>query len=194
MGEDNQKEDRRVRRTKKLLMQGLTQLMQQKQLRDITVRELADMVDVNRGTFYIHYKDIFDMLEKIEAELFAKFDSIMVSHKDETVINHIKPFLSDLCQFIDENQGMCRVLLGQNGDMAFLHRLNAVMREKIHDDWKKLEPKGDDTEFEYRYSFVLFGCIGILRTWLESGCKEETSRLVELADGMIRQGGIPTSD
>ena len=54
------KEDRRVRRTKKLLSQGLIELMQQKQVKDITVRELADLVDVNRGTFYLYYRDIFD--------------------------------------------------------------------------------------------------------------------------------------
>ena len=59
------KEDRRVRRTKKLLTQGLIQLMQEKQIKDITVRELADLVDVNRGTFYLYYRDIFDMLEQI---------------------------------------------------------------------------------------------------------------------------------
>ena len=52
------KEDRRVRRTKKLLTHGLIQLMKEKQVQDITVRELADLVDVNRGTFYLYYRDI----------------------------------------------------------------------------------------------------------------------------------------
>lgn len=55
------KEDRRVRRTKKLLSQGLIELMQHKQVKDITVRELAERVDVNRGTFYLYYRDIFDL-------------------------------------------------------------------------------------------------------------------------------------
>ena len=60
------KEDRRVRRTKKLLSQGLIELMQHKQVKDITVRELAERVDVNRGTFYLYYRDIFDLLERLE--------------------------------------------------------------------------------------------------------------------------------
>ena len=59
------KEDRRVRRTKKLLSQGLIELMQHKQVKDITVRELAERVDVNRGTFYLYYRDIFDLLERL---------------------------------------------------------------------------------------------------------------------------------
>jgi AcrR family transcriptional regulator len=60
------KEDRRVRRTKKLLTQALTELMQQKQVKEITVKELTDLADMNRGTFYLYYKDIYDMLESIE--------------------------------------------------------------------------------------------------------------------------------
>ena len=60
------KEDRRVRRTKKLLTQALTQLLQEKQINEITVKELTDLADMNRGTFYLYYKDMFDMLEKIE--------------------------------------------------------------------------------------------------------------------------------
>ena len=70
MAEELKKEDRRVRRTKKLVTQALTELLQKKQINEITVKELTDLADMNRGTFYLYYRDIFDMLEKIEAELF----------------------------------------------------------------------------------------------------------------------------
>ena len=75
------KEDRRVRRTKKLLTHGLIQLMKEKQVQDITVRELADLVDVNRGTFYLYYRDIFDMLDSIEQELFNQVNQLIAAHK-----------------------------------------------------------------------------------------------------------------
>ncbi|MBP3209850.1 MAG: TetR/AcrR family transcriptional regulator, partial [Oscillospiraceae bacterium] len=65
------KEDRRVRRTKKLLTQALTELMQQKQIKDITVTELTEKADMNRGTFYLYYRDVFDMVEKIEDDMFS---------------------------------------------------------------------------------------------------------------------------
>ena len=83
------KEDRRVRRTKKLLSQGLIELMQQKQVKDITVRELADLVDVNRGTFYLYYRDIFDMLERLEEELFEQLNAVILAHKGELYFSAI---------------------------------------------------------------------------------------------------------
>ena len=111
------KEDRRVRRTKKLLTQALTQLLQEKQINEITVKELTDLADMNRGTFYLYYKDMFDMLEKIEDGLFEALDAIISLHEHDDVSQQTKPILLDLFRFIEDNQEMCRVLLSPHGDM-----------------------------------------------------------------------------
>ena len=57
------KTDRRVLRTRKMLLEGLTDLLKEKDIKDISVKELADYADINRCTFYLHYKDVYDMLE-----------------------------------------------------------------------------------------------------------------------------------
>ena len=51
---NNIKQERRYRRTEALILNGLTTLLQQKSIKEITVRELADLVDINRSTFYLH--------------------------------------------------------------------------------------------------------------------------------------------
>ena len=190
MENNEKKEDRRVRRTKKLLMQGLIELIQQKPIKDISVRELAELVDVNRGTFYLYYKDIFDMLEQLENDMFEKFDQIILSHQDETVIDVMLPFLRDLFQFVCENKELCHVLLSENGDMAFFNKMNQVVREKCLNDWLKLHKKPDDTKFDYRYTFVMSGCMGLVRAWVERNCSEPTDEMAALADQMIRQGAL----
>ena len=78
---NEKKMDSRVRRTKKLLREGLAQLMQEKSIKKISVRELSDLVEINRGTFYLHYKDIFDLVKGIEDELFEEFEEIVNSHE-----------------------------------------------------------------------------------------------------------------
>ena len=59
-------EDKRIRRTKKLLRQALTRLMQQKDFQSITVTDVVREADINRGTFYAHYRDVYDLRDKIE--------------------------------------------------------------------------------------------------------------------------------
>ena len=75
-----QKLDRRVRRTREQLKRALTQLLLEKPVREITVRELTDRADVNRGTFYAHYTDLYDMLEQMENEAIGECES-----KEKTV-------------------------------------------------------------------------------------------------------------
>ena len=181
------KEDRRVRRTKKLLSQGLIELMQQKQVKDITVRELADLVDVNRGTFYLYYRDIFDMLERLEEELFEQLNAVILAHKGEPILTHARPMLKDLFRIVAENKEICSVLLSDNGDIKFLQKLSDVIQEKLRMDWLNGYVE-NETEFEYRYAFGALGFIGLLRTWLHQDCVESADDMAAFADSLIRQG------
>ena len=184
------KEDRRVRRTKKLLTQALTQLLQEKQINEITVKELTDLADMNRGTFYLYYKDMFDMLEKIEDGMFEALDAIISLHEHDDVSQQTKPILLDLFDFIEENQEMCRVLLSPHGDMNFLHRLNEVVREKCLKAWPEIRKEKGEADFDYHYSFVVFGCAGIIRAWVNRNCSESADKMAEMAYGMILRGSL----
>ena len=66
-----QKEDRRIRRTKRLLRQALAEIMNEKEFKDITVKEITDRADLNRGTFYLHYEDKFALLDALIDEALA---------------------------------------------------------------------------------------------------------------------------
>ena len=184
------KEDRRVRRTKKLLTQALTQLLQEKQINEITVKELTDLADMNRGTFYLYYQDMFDMLEKIEDGMFEALDAIVSLHEHDDVSQQTKPILLDLFRFIQDNQEMCRVLLSPHGDMNFLHRLNEVVREKCLKAWPNIRKEKGEADFDYHYSFVVFGCAGIIRAWVNRNCSESAEKMAEMAYGMILRGSL----
>ena len=71
--------DRRVRKTRAQLRQGLAELLKEKSLKEITVKELVEKVDINRSTFYLHYADIYDMMEKIENELTGDIEDLIRS-------------------------------------------------------------------------------------------------------------------
>ena len=191
MADKDKKEDRRVRRTRKILTQALTELLQVKQINEISVKELTDLADMNRGTFYLYYKDIFDMLEKIEDAMFERLNEIIALRDHEDVTVQARPILLDLFRFIDENKEMCRVLLSPNGDMNFLHRLNEVVREKCLQYYQASGPDVSENEFDYRYSFVVFGCAGIIRAWVMRNCSESPEEMADLTSRIILSGGLP---
>ena len=77
------KEDRRVKYTKMVLRESLIKLLSQKDISHITIKEICDAADVNRATFYAHYTDPYDLLEKIENELFENIQRYLEGH-DQT--------------------------------------------------------------------------------------------------------------
>ena len=76
----HENEDRRVRKTKKQLRGALTSLLLEKDISHITVRDVADLADVNRGTFYAHYSDVYDLLHQLEDDLLSRLDEVGRRH------------------------------------------------------------------------------------------------------------------
>ena len=67
------KSDQRTRLTKMLIRKAFTELLREKQVQNITVKELCQTAGINRGTFYSHYTDIYDLLQQIEDEITEEF-------------------------------------------------------------------------------------------------------------------------
>ena len=118
-----EKTDRRIRKTKAQLRAGLAKLMQEKSIKEITVKELVEEVDINRSTFYLHYTDIFNMLSTIEEELLEEIRQTIQNHPVSPFNESSFPFIEDIFQILAENKDICSALLGPNGDIAFIHRI-----------------------------------------------------------------------
>ena len=179
---EEKREDRRVRKTKRLLRQGLSQLMMQKKIKDISVRELAELVDINRGTFYIHYRDIYDMVAQIENEMYEDFKRILESHVVPTDEGSLR-FLIDFYTYISANREMVAALLSSNGDIAFLTRIQDMLHVRAMKILGQRYPEQNTRDFEFFYDFVTAGTVQLLNTWLT---KETHKTPQEMAETTIR--------
>ena len=185
---DGKKVDRRVRKTIRQLRQALTVLLQEKPIKDITVREIADMVDINRGTFYLHYKDVFDMLEQIENDIFEEFNDLIRAHPPAEDQGKPLPLLTDVFTYFAANADMAIALMGPNGDHAFIDKLKDLVKERCFYDWMQVYSSSNSKNFAYFYAFVVYGCIGLFQNWLETGMKETPEEMAALAEQMILNG------
>lgn len=105
------KPDRRVRRTRAQLRQGLAQLMGEKSVNEVTVTELVDLVDINRSTFYLHYRDIPHMLECVEQELYDQIRHAMEQTLTGRFEGDTLAFLEDVFSILFANRDICAALL-----------------------------------------------------------------------------------
>lgn len=180
--------DRRVRKTKEVLKKSLISLMKEKSINSITVKELCEKADINRGTFYLHYKDVFYMLDEIEKELFKEFQDMILSHEISQDNMETKPILKDIFTFVAQNSDFCMVVLCERGDMVFVKKIVSLIYEKGYNDWINIFKKENKDVFDKYYSFILYGVIGLIDDWLKSGLKESPEYMAILTESMILNG------
>jgi len=178
------KENRRVKYTKMVLMESLLKLLKDKPINKITVTELCELADINRGTFYTHYYDVYDLLEQIENDLYEKISTEILSTLKK--IGH-KGFMTGIFQVIADNKDLCMVLFSEYGNRDFIVKIIDITKESTIQNWKSLiaAPKNN---LEYVYTFMSNGIVGILQHWVQGGLKEsvkELSILVERLNSSI---------
>ena len=176
--------DRRVRKTREQLRRGLAELLCEKSIREITVKELVERVDINRSTFYLHYSDIYDMMEKIENGLVEDIEKLIEAHPVSPFNEKSFPFIEDIFVILSENRAICAALLGLHGDISFLHRIEGIISEHCLNVLKVTFP--DQLEdLKYSYSFCLSGCIGLTKTWLNGQYEETPRHMAEITFRLI---------
>ena len=181
-------EDRRVRKTKKLMRDALVTLLEQKPLKNISVREISELADINRGTFYLHYKDVYDMVDNLRNEIFEKFNSIIIPYDYTSPKETLSSFFVRLFELLSENADFARVLIGKNGDAEFVEGLKNIIRRRCFNDiYKKLDAESK-TKFFYFYYFIESGCIGICTQWLTENAKESPEVMANLTEEFILNG------
>ena len=68
----NIKIDKRSQRTREALKKTLAQMMIKQNINDITIKNLVVLANINRSTFYLHYTDIFDLLQEMENDIISQ--------------------------------------------------------------------------------------------------------------------------
>lgn len=180
-----EKTDRRVRKTKAILQQSLIRLMEEKEIQDISVKELADLADINRGTFYLHYADIYDMLHKIERELFIEFNDILERGPGEPQSVTHKTVLTDVFSFLERHYDLARVMMGPHGDLTFVNGLKNLVKERLRHLLSDVSVSGKDSTGEYYYSFIVSGYVGVIETWLKSPHPLPSEEIAEICGHMM---------
>lgn len=187
MSESNKKSavpDRRIRKTRAMLQQGLIQLMETKNIKDISVKELSDLVDINRGTFYLHYSDIYDLLAKMEDELFLEFNEIL----DRTLTCEFtspETTLQEVFAFLERHRAFAKATMGAHGDLAFVNRMKGLVKERIYNI---LDVKQINQNHEYIESFIVSGCIGVIETWLNHPSPKPPEEIAVFCNDMLMKG------
>ena len=178
------KVDRRVIKTRRQLKKGLAALMKEKSVNQITVKELVEEVDINRSTFYLHFKDIQDLLREIEENMEAQIKRAIEEHPIVSGNENAFYFIEDMFRVLDEEREISKALIVPNGDMGFIHRIERIIKENSRGTLEKMFP-GKKEDLKYFYAFCLSGCLGLVKVRLNEGEEKSPEEMAQMTFNMI---------
>ena len=179
--------NRSVRNTKKKIQDGLLTLLQKKPINQITVKELTELVDVNRGTFYFHYTDVYDLLYKTEDRFFNDFNTVLNGNELKSS-DEMYPYLVEIFSFLEKNSNMCRIFFSDNCDMKFFNDIKALVNERCFTFSRSNTEKNNDQKNALYNAFVVSGCVGIMKRWLEDDFAETPEEISQIVLEIITSG------
>ncbi|MCR8643393.1 TetR/AcrR family transcriptional regulator [Paenibacillus sp. N1-5-1-14] len=168
--------DLRVKRTLHLIRDAFLSLMDKKGFDHITVRDITECAEINRATFYLHYQDKHDLLQKIVDEMMHEFLTAFQLPPNFDATGFIKdtntPPDSFIRQFehIVAHSQFYRVMLGSNGLPGLSHRMENIIRDSLYQRSIIAQPNDSQVTMprDIIVRYVTSAHLGIIMYWLEN--------------------------
>ncbi len=178
--------DRRKKYTRMVLKDSLMRLLKEKQISAITIKEICELADINRSTFYSHYANRYELLNSIEEEFIEDMVTTLSQYnfsKEEEALQ----MTEKIFKYIAAKSDVCQILLSENSDIHFQKKGMMITREFI---FKNLitDRQLDQETFEYMSMFFVSGSIHVIKSWLENGMNKTPKEMADILNNFINRG------
>ncbi|MBI4857489.1 MAG: TetR/AcrR family transcriptional regulator [Acetobacterium woodii] len=156
-------------RSRRMIRQAFLELIQEKDVEKITVTDIITRADINRGTFYAHYRDIRDLMEQNGNEIIAKVISVLNDFHYHHFMHDPLPLLRKISDWLEADLEYFRILVNARGSEAFLTKLKEIFIQQMEIDSDIPEAIKQSPEFTIHLHFMAGGIINLYQVWLRGG-------------------------
>lgn len=192
-------EDRRVRKSKKAIKQAFIQLLKEKDLEKITIQEISDLADINRGTFYLNFIDKYALLEEMEDEQVEKiWEYVDISQmdkltnsKEEFIDNFANVVVKKVITHINENFDFYSVVLSLDRKSKIEQQISAIIGKNLN----HLLGSGKTNTVigipaDYYLSYVSGSMLSIIKHWINDPNRVSSEELVNYVVTIASNGPL----
>lgn len=186
----NTKNNQRFRETEIRMESATLELMKRMKFDKITIKKICETAGVNRSTFYAHFLDIYDMLNKMEVHLSHE---LLINYPDSEVIMFSSKSFIPFLQHIKKHQYFYRISLQSRRDFPLRQGYEQLWNQVIKPHCQK---SGIISEDDMMYYFVYYqaGITNVLKRWVNNGCTESEEKLAQILTDCVPDVWKPSSD
>ncbi|MCC2088721.1 TetR family transcriptional regulator C-terminal domain-containing protein [Mammaliicoccus sciuri] len=190
-------EDRRVRKSKRAIKQAFIQLLKENNLDRITIQQISDLADVNRGTFYLNYEDKYALLDEMENEQIEKIKGFVDIRKmdlstktsDRFIEEFANKIIKNVITHIEHNMEFYQVILNLERKTQIEEQLADIIRSNI----KHLIGNKDNVfgiPENYYLSYVVGSMMSMIKYWVSDENRVSVEELVNYVSTIASTGPL----
>ncbi len=190
-------EDRRVRKSKRAIKKAFIQLLKENNLDRITIQQISDLADVNRGTFYLNYEDKYALLDEMENEQIEEIKGFVDIRKMDLSTKTSDRFIHDFANIIikkvithiEHNIEFYQVILNLERKSQIEEQLAEIVRSNI----KHLIGDKDDVfgiPENYYLSYVVGSMMSMIKYWVSDENRVSVKELVNYVSTIASTGPL----
>jgi AcrR family transcriptional regulator len=194
------KVDRRQARTKQFMREALLSILGEKSIEGITVTDIANRANINRGTFYLHYRDVADMLDQMKDDAFEQIQKAIQQLDPKELMyyadrNEPYPKITLVFEEVERQAVFLKVMFGPHGDVSYINRFKDLMETRIFKNLSYAQPQEENrlVPLEFLISYMASANLGVVLHWLQSGMKQTPLELSVIMTNLMNYGPITSS-
>lgn len=177
----DKKTDRRTLRTRKAVFEALAELMVEKELRHITVQELADKADIHRVTLYKHFMDIYDANDQLEKMILSEL-GIMIT---EYGANPTFEVYDVVCDYICKNATYFKMIFSPHASIALYQKVQNMVEGLNRMLWSEsFDIAMNDSRIDSAIRYHSNGCLAVIGYWVRNGFSQPKDTVVRTLKGL----------
>jgi AcrR family transcriptional regulator len=182
--------DLRIIRTRELIREALIDLIEEKGFEAITVKDITTKARINRGTFYSHYQDKFDLMARSQEEFLSKMREIVKQNVTDTNgdfksnVPATVPFnvMVSMFEYLDQNRRFMRAVSGPNGGQSFQTKMKDFLWNTlfVRKEFPLIKQENLLVPSEYLIAYLASAHIGVIEQWLNSDGTESPAEMARI--------------
>ena len=175
-------------KSKRLIKEAFVTLISEKDISQVRIKEIIELAELSKGTFYAHYQDIYGVLEDIENENIERFTAYLSEDPCESLVDDFTPFLNKMVSHIADNKEIYKNLFKSNVALAFLNKLQTVFVDYMMTDTTMLSKLKSEKEAKYFFTFIAVGTASLIRQQFLSDKEQNLEEMIFILNNGILHG------
>ncbi len=184
---EEKKVDRRIAKTKKAIYRAFAQLLSEKNINDITIKDIADRADINRKTFYNYYDGIYELTDEIENKIIDSFEKVIREHNVNELLHNPNKMFDELVKIIDSDLDFYQHLISLESNSNLVSKLFISLKSRAKEVISEYSVL-DEATLDIVLDFVISGMFTVFQRWFNSSKEHSLDDMAKIVATLSYNG------